>query len=182
MRKGGVRMNYQAHRIGGVCTATIVSTLSYQSAAGEVVTYIAVGLAVVGGAIGGLLPDIDHPTSKIGKRLPPISKLVNSLFGHRGFTHSLLANLLFAYFLFLLTNLIPDMLIGFYLPFALGLIIGYASHLLLDVLTVSGIPLLYPFSKQNIRIAKLRSGKDDLLVSIILIGGTGLYLYFFLGI
>lgn len=175
-------MNYQAHRIGGVCTATVVSTLAYQSTIGEVGTYVAIGLAMIGGSVGGLLPDIDHPTSRVGKRLSSISKIINTLFGHRGFTHSILAVLLFAYSLFILTSIIPEVLIGFYLPFALGLIVGYASHLLLDMMTVSGIPLLYPFSKQSFRIAKFRTGQDDLLVSILLIVSTGLYLYFFLGV
>lgn len=172
-------MNYQAHRIAGICTATVVSTLIYQESIGETGTYIAIGLAIVGGSMGGLLPDIDHPTSKIGKRIPPISKLINVLFGHRGFTHSILAIILFAYFLFFITSIIPDVLLGFYIPFALGLIVGYASHLVLDMTTVSGIPLLYPVVNKSYRIAKLRSGRDDFLISIILMIGTGIYLYLF---
>ena len=40
---------------------------------------------------GGLLPDIDHPKSWVGRRLRPVSDLVAGLFGHRGVTHSLLA-------------------------------------------------------------------------------------------
>ena len=38
-----------------------------------------------------LLPDIDHPKSFLGQRLSWISKPVARAFGHRGFTHSLLA-------------------------------------------------------------------------------------------
>lgn len=38
-----------------------------------------------------LLPDLDHPKSVLGQRLPWISKPLSRLFGHRGFTHSLLA-------------------------------------------------------------------------------------------
>ena len=38
-----------------------------------------------------LLPDIDHPKSFLGQRLSWISKPVARGFGHRGFTHSLLA-------------------------------------------------------------------------------------------
>ncbi len=38
-----------------------------------------------------LLPDIDHPKSFLGQRLKWISKPVARVFGHRGFTHSLLA-------------------------------------------------------------------------------------------
>ena len=38
-----------------------------------------------------LLPDIDHPKSFLGQRLKWISKPIARAFGHRGFTHSLLA-------------------------------------------------------------------------------------------
>ncbi len=38
-----------------------------------------------------LLPDLDHPRSLLGRQLPWISGPLSRLFGHRGFTHSLLA-------------------------------------------------------------------------------------------
>ncbi len=38
-----------------------------------------------------LLPDIDHPKSFLGQRLKWVSKPIARAFGHRGFTHSLLA-------------------------------------------------------------------------------------------
>lgn len=172
-------MNYQAHRIGGVCAATVVSTFLYQDSLGSPSTYVAIGLSVLGGAVGGVLPDIDHPTSKVGKKVPPISILINNLFGHRGFTHTILATLLVSYSFFLLAGIIPDSFRGFYFPFVIGLSVGYASHLLLDMLTISGIPLLFPLSNQTFRLAKLRSGSDDLLVIILMLISTGLYLYFF---
>lgn len=175
-------MNYQAHRIGGVCATLITTTLLYQDIMGKPSTYVAIGVAVVGGAVGGLLPDIDHPTSRIGRRAPIISKFINSVCGHRGFTHTILANMLFAYLLFLLAAFIPDVLRGFYFPFALGLIIGYFSHLLLDMLTRAGIPLFYPFSSKAFRFAKLRSGTHDAIVIVLIILGTGVYLYYFNGL
>ena len=42
-----------------------------------------------------LLPDIDHPKSFLGQRLKWISKPIARAFGHRGFTHSLLAVIVF---------------------------------------------------------------------------------------
>lgn len=174
-------MNYQAHRIGGVCATTIVATLLYHNPPWQTATYVAMGISVVGGAVGGLLPDIDHPTSKIGRKVPLISGFINTLFGHRGFTHTILATILFSYMLFLLAGVIPNGFRGYYLPLALGLSVGYVSHLLLDMLTVSGIPLFYPFSNHTFRLARLKSGQDDLLVSILLVGGTVIYLYFFYG-
>jgi len=80
------------------------------------------------------LPDIDTAASHIGRLLLPLSRFIESRFGHRTVTHSLIA----------------------LLPFALSIIffgdIGkwamwfYASHLFLDMIVggKTGIPLLYP--------------------------------------
>ena len=38
--------------------------------------------------LGSMFPDIDTSTSKLGKRMKFTSKLMNMLFGHRGFLHS----------------------------------------------------------------------------------------------
>lgn len=72
-------------------------------------------------------------------------------FDHRGFTHSLLGYTIFTFFIYMVSNAVHEQLmnIGIYflphhivIPFA----IGYGMHLLMDVLTVQGIPLFYPFS------------------------------------
>jgi membrane-bound metal-dependent hydrolase YbcI (DUF457 family) len=78
-----------------------------------------------------LLPDIDHPKSFLGQRLSWISKPVARAFGHRGFTHSLLA-VFGALTLFYLK--VPD---SWIVPAdALqGLVLGYLSHILADMLT-----------------------------------------------
>ncbi len=48
-----------------------------------------VGLGLA--ALGSLAPDIDHPHSWLGRRLPWLSWPLAALLGHRGLTHSLLA-------------------------------------------------------------------------------------------
>ncbi|VEB43121.1 Inner membrane protein ydjM [Chromobacterium violaceum] len=48
-------------------------------------------LLLAGGLAGSLLPDIDHPKSWLGRRIPFLSRPISYLFGHRGITHSLLA-------------------------------------------------------------------------------------------
>ncbi len=90
---------------------------------------------------GSLLPDIDHPNSKLGRKIWPISKLINWVFGHRGFLHSIF---------FVLLISIP---IGIYFGFSFGfaIAIGILSHLLSDALTVSGIALFYPLSNFKIK-------------------------------
>lgn len=46
---------------------------------------------IPGALLTSLLPDIDHPRSLLGQRLRWISAPIARAFGHRGFTHSLLA-------------------------------------------------------------------------------------------
>ena len=49
----------------------------------------AIGLPITGhssliAAVGGLLPDIDHPESVIGRRVRFLSHPISAIFGHRG--------------------------------------------------------------------------------------------------
>ncbi|WP_016586988.1 metal-dependent hydrolase, partial [Yersinia pestis] len=46
---------------------------------------------IPGALLTSLLPDIDHPKSILGQRLKWVSVPIARVFGHRGFTHSLLA-------------------------------------------------------------------------------------------
>ena len=96
-------------------------------------------LMIVGsGAIGGLLPDIDHPGSTFGRRIWPVSLVISKVFGHRGITHSLLA----------VAGLTILLLSGHRLSVvSLGLIVGYLSHLLGDFITPHGIPLFWPLKR-----------------------------------
>ena len=90
-----------------------------------------------------LLPDLDHPRSLLGRQLPWISGPLSRLFGHRGFTHSLLAVGMGVWGLaqveapWLLSGAVKD-----------ALIVGYLSHLLGDWLTPMGIPLLWPWRRR----------------------------------
>ena len=90
-----------------------------------------------------LLPDLDHPRSLLGRQLPWISGPLSRLFGHRGFTHSLLAVGMGVWGLaqveapWLLAGAVKD-----------ALIVGYLSHLLGDWLTPMGIPLLWPWRRR----------------------------------
>ncbi len=87
-----------------------------------------------------LLPDIDHPRSLLGQRLRWVSVPIARVFGHRGFTHSLIA---VAGGIFLLTQKLPASMI---IPNDVmqGMVLGYLSHILADMLTPAGVPLLWP--------------------------------------
>lgn len=84
---------------------------------------------------GSLFPDLDHPSSTIGRRMRFISIPLGGIFGHRQITHSIWP--------FVGVVLLFDMQgPGGILVFAF--MIGYFSHLLGDILSDSGIPLLWP--------------------------------------
>lgn len=118
-------MTGKTHIIGGIAaTLAVADFTSYDPL-----------LLISAGVIGALLPDICHGGSKIGRKAPVLSKLVNVLFGHRTFTHSLL-------FLFLF-----QLVLAAWVPYPavrIGLLAGIASHLILDAGTKKGIKLLYP--------------------------------------
>ena len=69
---------------------------------------------------------------------------------HRGLMHTLVP-VIALYFLMNATTY----RIWYYGIF--GILIGYCSHLFADMLTVEGCPILFPLSKRNIRILKLRT-------------------------
>src|SRR5262245_58286976 len=86
--------------------------------------------------LGALLPDVDTPTSLIGKLCRPPARLLERRFGHLPVPHSLLGLALF-------TGSVASLgLINPQWPLAFGL--GYLSHLLIDCANKSGTPLFYP--------------------------------------
>lgn len=92
-------------------------------------------LLVGAGVVGALIPDICHGGSTIGRKFKVLSKVINALFGHRSFTHSLLFLVLIA---ILLTSFVDNESI------VMGILVGIASHYILDMATKNGIKLLYP--------------------------------------
>ena len=89
---------------------------------------------------GSLIPDIDYTKSTIGKIFRPISKYLNRRFGHRTITHSLLA----MFGSFLLFAIIEATFFDRTTTAKIYLL-GFFSHLILDMMTVQGVPLFYPF-------------------------------------
>ena len=128
-------MKLPNHLAGGTLITAILSSLSginiFQSQTSIIVMLIAT-----------TLPDIDLPKSTIGRTFKPISLYINRRWGHRTITHSFITLLILTLLLAILEKQITDKntlsLIFFY---------AYLSHLLLDMVTLMGVPLLYPFSK-----------------------------------
>ena len=105
--------------------------------------------AVIAGGIGALLPDLDHPQSTISRRVWLAGASLRLVVSHRGALHSLIAMAA----AMLLAAIAPDD----YGQIALSAAVGYCSHIFLDALTVSGVPLLWPYSRR-FRLLRLRTG------------------------
>ncbi|QUG40713.1 metal-dependent hydrolase [Psychrobacillus sp. INOP01] len=137
----------------------IIGGLAASLAFAQVSNYEPV-LLVGAGVIGAIIPDICHGGSKIGRRFKVLSKVINTLFGHRSFTHSLLFLVLMA---ILLTSFVDNESI------VMGILVGMASHYVLDMATKNGIKLLYPL-KVTVRfpITTRTGGTVEYLVFAVL--------------
>lgn len=107
------------------------------------------------GHVGSLFPDIDQRKSDISKSHPIISKVFGTKFRHRGFTHSLLCLGIFALCFGLIIFITDYNIIA--TSIGLGFVVGYISHLFLDLLTENGIEIFYP-CKINFKIATINTG------------------------
>lgn len=151
-------MKYKTHVIGGLLAGVLamntVITKNIESN-GPVVIFLGSSL------FGSLFPDIDHQGSYIGRRAKITSSIVNKHFGHRGATHSPIAMFLFTLILYVVSShllrgypaVLPVLQIGF-----IGFYVGILSHIFLDSLTKTGVPLLYPFKKPNISLTNAKTG------------------------
>jgi inner membrane protein len=121
------------------------------------------------GGIAGLLPDVDGTKSPAGRVLVPLSKYLEKHFPHRSFTHSILASIVIAAFCYgfsyagWLSN-----------DHAHAVVIGYTFGYLSDLITKSGIQMLYPASlrcvvpgNRNLRLSTGSNVEYALLVIII---------------
>lgn len=119
-------MLFRNHLIVTAAVATYVSS--------QVQPETITAVCVIWGCIflGSLLPDLDTPGSVMGSRLMFLSLPLSVVLGHRTITHSLW----------------PVMLMYWLVDNTHGVVmllaIGYASHLLADAVTDSGIPILWP--------------------------------------
>lgn len=129
------------HLIGGY-----VITGTFAAFAGENIWQTKSNIACV--LVCSLLPDIDLPKSPISLPIRPLSRWINRKYGHRTITHSIWAMILVILlaWLFGLSPLICG--------------IAFFSHLFLDMMTKSGVPILYPLYPANEYIAVVPSNPN----------------------
>jgi len=110
-------------------------------------------------ALFSIFPDIDERSSKIGKKYKLASRIINFLFGHRGFFHSIYIPLILY---FILYNIINEI--------GIAVLVGYFSHLLMDALTKNGIRPLYPIINRKINgFIKTNSILEKIIFLIIIL-------------
>ncbi|MFH1917312.1 MAG: metal-dependent hydrolase [Nanoarchaeota archaeon] len=100
-----------------------------------------------------LLPDIDYAKSTIGRH----AKLVGFFVGHRGIFHSLFALAGFGILAYVIGKV-----------YVFPVVLGYASHLLLDSLNTAGIVPFHPFGKKIRGPIKIGSLGEILLFVVFL--------------
>lgn len=170
-------MNSKTHKVGGICAAISTSSILY---APPYTTdkLILAGTFIFGSYLGSLIPDIDHRKSTIGKKFRTTSYVVSKKCGHRGTTHAPIINLLAFSVLLSVSIFFDNSIKSMYMDFILGLLVGSLSHILLDSLTIEGVPFFYPFNKKKYHLLKLKTGKNEVLVqTIIFILTLILFLY-----
>lgn len=121
---------------------------------------------IAGSVLGSILPDMDHPKSKLGRLTLPISIPLYMSFGHRGGTHSLL----FVTLCLLTALILPD--------FGIGLGLGVLIHIGGDMISYSagpafskggGCPVFYPAQRKfGFRLVRVNGLIENLAVLPIL--------------
>ena len=137
--------------------------------------------------LGSLFPDIDLPTSMMGKWFRPLSRFLHRHCGHRGrgydgkfvngpwqgFVHSPLNGLLLTGVLYALLELCR---LPIYPAIAFGT--GFLVHLVQDTFTKGGIPWFYPLRYRNYSLFRMKSGsRFEWAVSVFLFVVLAVCLY-----
>ena len=126
-------------------------------------------LFILGGLLGSIFPDIDSPTSNMGKLTMPVSRWlgkVSKLFGkemmhHRGVLHDsglYLIGLVVSYL---------------YFPPICGFFIGCLSHVFLDMFNPAGIPFLFGVKHFHLGTIKSGSKAGNILTWVLVASALG---------
>jgi inner membrane protein len=166
----GGHMTWRTHALAGISALWLLEPIP------DALTPWTVGILAVLAAFGALLPDLDAAHSKltslkVGGARPflPLSAMAHQAFGHRGLLHSLfgLAGAVVV--------LSPMALHWGWVP-AVAVLLGYGSHLAMDALTKSGIPLLGGQRRFHLLLRGLRFSTGSLAEDVLLPVLAGLVL------
>lgn len=137
-------MTGKTHQIIGITTGLAY----YLSSVKPEYSPATLASVLVGSHLASLLPDLDQSAAEIWNSFPyghVAGKVVDPFIKHRNFTHSLFGLLIFGYLIYSLLHLFPEYW-GIHLTTVFyAMMISFAFHLLVDMFTVEGIPLFYPY-------------------------------------
>lgn len=146
-------------------------------------------VAVAANFIGGLAPDLDNSSTHLWKQFrggSVIAKILSPLLGgHRLISHSLLGVFLAGVVARFALNLIATILIVDLSPVWWTFMIGYGSHLLADLVTRDGLPLLFPlpwkFGFPPLKRLRIKTGsmveKGIIFPGLMLLNGYWFYIH-----
>lgn len=123
-------------------------------------------VAFTANMIGGLAPDIDQSTASIYEKVRGgdfLRKLVSPLFGgHRFISHSIIGVILAGFILDFFLGIIGRVLLVDMEIVWWAFMLGFVSHLFVDMFTRDGIPLFFPlpwkFGIPPVRALRLKTG------------------------
>ncbi|MEY4905143.1 MAG: hypothetical protein RLZZ292_2958 [Bacteroidota bacterium] len=156
---------------GGVITGTFIALTTGQNILNTITNIICV-------VFFSLLPDIDLPVSPISKLtlnwVFKHSNWIATKWGHRTYTHSIWALILVV----IVTWTLGRIGLGIS-PAICGL--AFFIHIFLDMMTVTGVPFLYPIKKKWVFPGNKRFRfNTDNTGSEVMILGVSVMLYFFM--
>lgn len=157
-------MRGKVHFISGLVVGVTTAAFTFSGSVTGVLASIGAS------AVGSLIPDIDLPNSTIGKKVKPISIIINKMFGHRTITHApiwIIPLLILHKFMPNIAHGLSANTITLLQHTIVGYVAGFVCHLLGDMFTVGGIPLLYPFKRTRFHLTNIESGKHDAILSVI---------------
>lgn len=171
-------MNGTTHKIGGAIMSLTVSlqtgiykpSMSMDAGVVPMIQELSLfGILIAGSILGATMPDIDHKNSQISHKHKFLSFVTRLFCTHRGFTHSVPALLILSGILFGIKQLLSPEIVFYYSPLMIGIILGYVSHMILDLFNPLGIPLFYPLPFR-MKVANIKTnGLGAVVVELIVI-------------
>ena len=114
-------------------------------------------LFVLGGLVGGIFPDIDNPSSHMGKLSAPLSTaigFINKLLGKVGANHRGILHDPTVYIVGLILSYI-------FCPALVGFFVGCMSHIFLDMFNPKGVPCIL---FKRISLGNINSGSTASII------------------
>lgn len=163
-------MTYQSHLVWALAASAALYPLPRPASLEEGLVLAA---WIILGALGGLLPDIDHPQSKIGRLVPFLPTILFKTTGHRGATHSIFGVVISGALTY--AALYAGLGHAWAWLGAQALMVGYVAHLAGDFITNRGVPLMWPLAgRMGISVTKTGSSAERGITAVVAVFGMGI--------